>query len=98
MSARGRIHRTERASIATIANERLTRKRGDKTGRQASAPASRHLRQEHGEQPDRRKKRTDLVDEADRSVIGELAQHGRAEAADAERDAEEHAGDHPEAV
>ena len=57
-----------------------------------------HLRQEHREQPERRQERAELIDESDAGVIGKPAEHGGAKSADAEGDAEEHAGDHPETV
>ena len=37
-------------------------------------PARLHARQEHREQTDRRQIRADLIDELDRSVVGELAE------------------------
>ena len=39
-----------------------------------------------------------MIDEADAGMVGELAEHGGAKAADAECDAEEHARDQSEAV
>src|SRR5690348_11428225 len=57
-----------------------------------------HVRQERGEQSDRRQERTDLIDEADRGVVGELAKCGGAQPADAEGHTEEHTGDHAEAM
>src|SRR5258708_6598174 len=64
----------------------------------ASAQVSRHLRQEYREQADRRQKGADLIDERNAAMVGDLAQHGGAEAADAERKSEENAGNHSEAV
>src|SRR6266480_7929627 len=64
----------------------------------ASARGFRQRRQEHREQPDRRQERADLIDERDASVVGDLAEHRGAEPADTERDAEEHSGDHSEAM
>ncbi|GCC42489.1 hypothetical protein chiPu_0026807, partial [Chiloscyllium punctatum] len=65
---------------------------------ESSANGLRHLRQEHREQADRRQECAELIDEGDRGVVGKLAKHRGAQPADAERDAEEHAGDHAEAM
>ena len=55
------------------------------------------VRQERGEQADRREKRTQRVDAFDADPIGQSPEHGGAHAAHAEREAKEHAGDeaHP---
>ena len=45
---------------------------------------ARHLRQEDRKQADRRQEGADLVDERDRGVVCELAEHRGTEAADAE--------------
>ncbi|CAM2158991.1 hypothetical protein PT2222_50047 [Paraburkholderia tropica] len=50
--------------------------------------------QEHRENADQRQERADLVDERDAGGIRELAEHGRADAAETEREAEEQARDH----
>src|SRR5579871_2359267 len=57
-----------------------------------------HVRQERSEQPDRWQECTDLIDEADRGDVGELAERRGAQAADAESDTEEHARDHAETM
>src|SRR5262249_33147279 len=52
------------------------------------------VRQERGQQTDRRQESADLVDVLDAARVGQLAEQRGAEAAHAEREAEEQAGDH----
>ena len=83
--------------LTTIANNVLI-KNPTNCASSASAQVSRQLRQEYREQADRRQQRADLINERNAGMVGDLAQHGRAEAADAERKSEENAGNHSEPV
>ena len=50
--------------------------------------------QQYREQPDQRQERADPVDELDAGPIGDLAKHGGADAAEAERNSEEQSRHH----
>lgn len=77
---------------ATLANDVLTKTTSARRGFNESLPRmARHLRQEHREQAERRQEGAEVIDEGDRGAVSEFSEHGSAEPADAEGDAEEHA-------